>query len=205
VSDNDSLKAENLKLLEELNNMTMLVSDLSSESQNLADDIEELKKVMRVSKENLLDFFGVQFKSFSNRSLEYALFSFNTSQDWNFGDQVCLAVQSELAFPVASNHESIEDLKASCPYDHDLNCCSCWVGLTKQTDGATWTNSNGVVIPDIKIFGSLWASGQPKDDDGYDCVYIRDNIMYSEFCAVSFQSSNATSLPTQFVCEGLVS
>ena len=43
---------------------------------------------MRVSKENLLDYFGVQFKSYSNQSVEYAQFSFGDNTiNWNFGKQ----------------------------------------------------------------------------------------------------------------------
>ncbi|XP_075238802.1 uncharacterized protein LOC142334561 [Convolutriloba macropyga] len=203
-SENSVLEDENQQLLLQLGNLTGLVNDLFDEAGELNSEIAYLKNVMRVSKENLLDYFRVQFKSFSNRSVEYAQFSFDDSVDWNFGDQICLAVQSQLAFPVATNHESIEDLKSSCPLNHTTNCCSCWIGLSKKIDGITWVDSNQQPVKNLKDLP--WASGQPKDEDGYDCAYIRDNLMFSEICSVGtwIDGSNASEVPEKFVCQNII-
>ena len=101
------------------------------------------------------------------------------------GDQMCKAVQSQLAFPVAGNHESIEDLIAACPFDTQTNCCTCWVGLNKQEDGKTWFDSDGNEVKNVEELP--WATGQPTDTTGYDCAYIRDAYLFNKNCQGSLE------------------
>ena len=137
-------------------------------------------------------------------NVEWFTIKFHASQ-FSSGDQLCLSVQAQLAFPVAANHESVEDLKSSCPLDPKSKSSSCWIGLNKETDGSTWVDSNGHRVGDIRDLP--WGSGQPNNNEGYDCAYIRDGQLFSEMCSADSalrSTVNVSTYPVKFVCQNIL-
>ncbi|XP_063715080.1 uncharacterized protein LOC134842595 isoform X3 [Symsagittifera roscoffensis] len=201
-SQNTMLQRLNEQLFIQMQNLSQIASQMSSENVELRVDLEYLSNMMRESKESLLSYFDTQFYSFSNKSVQYALVEYDEVVAWNLGDQMCKAVQSQLAFPVAGNHESIEDLIAACPFDTQTNCCTCWVGLNKQEDGKTWFDSDGNEVKNVEELP--WATGQPTDTTGYDCAYIRDAYLFNKNCQGTAVNSSGDVVSERVVCQSII-
>lgn len=173
-SQNSQIENMNKFLQKQAENFSISVNTLAKEVEEKDDKLETMKRTMSDAKDALMAFFGVHFISHGNKSVEYALLDMGKKVvEWNFADNFCTSLLSELAYPDASIHTSISDLNTACGPDK-----ACWVGITKQTT-KEWVTSKGRKV-NLK---GLWANGQPVDKPFYDCAYLLNGVLLSELCA----------------------